>query len=61
MGSQSANCLSFSVFLICVSPVQLTDGKGGKGAGAEPNHTTARKLRTLETVKFFSDLNDKLC
>jgi hypothetical protein len=27
----------------CVSPVELTDGVKGRGAGEEPNHTTARK------------------
>jgi hypothetical protein len=42
----SANCISFSFFLY-VSPVQLTDGRGGgEGAGVEPNHTTARELGT---------------
>ncbi len=27
----------------CVSPVELTDGGRGRGAGEEPNHMTARK------------------
>jgi hypothetical protein len=31
----SASCLFFSVFL-CVSPVELTDGRGG-GGGAKSN------------------------
>jgi hypothetical protein len=26
---------------------QFADGRGGEGAGAEPNHTTARKLGLL--------------
>jgi hypothetical protein len=26
----------------CASPVELTDGGGGKGVGEETNHTTAR-------------------
>jgi hypothetical protein len=33
-----------SLFLrLLVSPVALTDGRGGGGVGEEPNHTTARK------------------
>jgi hypothetical protein len=31
----------------CVSPVELTDGRGGKGVVEEPNQKTARKHDTL--------------
>jgi hypothetical protein len=31
----------------CVSPVELTDGRGREGEGEEPNHTTARKPSPL--------------
>ncbi len=38
----SGSCLSFSVF--CVSPVELTERRGGEGCvGVAPTHTTARK------------------
>jgi hypothetical protein len=40
--SLSASFLSFLVFL-CATGVELTDGRGGKGVGEEPNHKTARK------------------
>ncbi len=31
----------------CMSPGQLTEGRGGQGEGEEPNHTTTRKLGPL--------------
>jgi len=36
-----ASCLSFSVFL-CVSSVEITEGRGEGGGGQEPNNTVRK-------------------
>jgi hypothetical protein len=40
------SCLSFYVFLCAAAPVELNDGRGGKGVGKEPSHTTFKNLWT---------------
>ncbi len=35
----------------CVSPVELTDGRGG--GGEEPNNTTPKKPGPLQTIQYF--------
>jgi hypothetical protein len=48
----SASCLSFSVFLCTAGRAELTDRRGERGAGEEPNHTTARKPGPLCIVRY---------
>ncbi len=43
---QQASCLSFQSS--CVSPFELTDGRGGR----DPSRTTARKLGPLEIIQY---------
>jgi hypothetical protein len=32
----------------CVSPVELTDGRGGEGVGEEPNHSKLRHICEID-------------
>jgi hypothetical protein len=36
----------------CVSPVELTDGRGGEEEDEEANHTTARKPGPLQIIQY---------
>jgi len=40
---------------------QLADGRGGKGVGVEPNHTTARKPGPLKIFNPLCGVSSSIC